>query len=167
VDTAGLRDSVDTIEAIGIARAKKRAEHADIVLALFDASREEDADTLAHIDGKTIVVYTKADLSPAKKDVLAISTTTGENIDQLVKAMTDKIKTLTTRKDNAPLLTRARHREHVAETREHLHRAVQNNSPELKTEDIRLAARALGKLTGRVDVEDLLDVIFSEFCIGK
>jgi tRNA modification GTPase len=165
VDTAGLRDTDDPVESIGIQRARKRAEHADLVLALFDGTQKRDAEIEKQITDKTIVVTTKADLAPTAEG-LAVSATTHKNLDLLVKTLTDAIRALAQRPTGA-VLTRARHREAVTETRNHLLRAIENPQPELKAEDMRLAARALGKLTGRVDVEDLLDVIFSEFCIGK
>lgn len=180
IDTAGLRDTDDEIEAEGIRRARARVAQADCVVALFDGTKSQDQDTLQHVNDDVLVVTTKADLAPKTTPeitpeiapeitpVLGISTTTGENLDQLIGLLTEKIQSrIGTRKSDMPLLTRARHREAVAEAREHLFRAAHNPQPELLAEDIRLATRALGRITGRVDVEDLLDVIFSEFCIGK
>jgi tRNA modification GTPase len=175
MDTAGLRETEDTIEKMGIERAKDRAKNADIIVALFDATHAQDNETLDQIDAETIVVYTKSDLqtlndeTPAfAGDTVFISTTTGKNIDILIEKIAQKIAQKTTRKNpSMPLLTRARHREAVNETQQHLQRAFQNPQPELLAEDIRLATRALGRITGRVDVEDLLDIIFSQFCIGK
>jgi tRNA modification GTPase len=68
---------------------------------------------------------------------------------------------------NAPILTRARHREALHDAHAHLLRAMQAELPELTAEDVRLAIRALGRITGHVDVEDILDIIFRDFCIGK
>ena len=171
LDTAGLRDTVDQIEAEGIARARARAAQADLVLALFDDTREQDAETLQHVDDRTIVVFTKADLkitSPlAGEGALRISVATGQNLDLLIERITKEIKNQAGTKSAMPLLTRARHREAVTEAADHLQRAMENAQPELLAEDIRLATRALGRLTGRVDVEDLLDIIFRDFCIGK
>lgn len=170
MDTAGLRDTGDEVEAIGIQRARMRAGEADIVLALFDATREKDAETLAQLTDETLIVETKGDLATggAENGPLRISTQSGLNLDKLIERITARIGGLTARKNpSIPLLTRARHREAVAEARDHLYRAAHNPQPELLAEDIRLATRALGRITGRVDVEDLLDVIFSKFCIGK
>jgi tRNA modification GTPase len=166
IDTAGLRDTDNDIEQMGIDRAKKRAATADIVLALFDATQKPDAETLAQVNERTIRITTKKDLAKTT-DGLAISVATNQNLDVLLKVLTDKIKSIAARKDNAPLLTRTRHREELSQAGNHLRRALINAQPELKTEDIRLAVRSIGKLTGRVDVEDLLDVIFRDFCIGK
>ncbi len=170
VDTAGLRDTADAIEIEGIKRAKSRGKAADIQLALFDATQGQDADTLRAVTPDTIQILTKADLVPLGQrntQAVYVSATTGENMDRLVTVLTDRIKTLAAPKSSQPLLTRARHRETVEQTKAHLLRALNNPAPELMAEDMRLAVRALGKLTGRVDVEDLLDVIFKEFCIGK
>lgn len=169
VDTAGLRETDDTIESIGIMRAKKRAGQADVVLALFDATAESDTETLAQVDERTILVTTKNDISSAQamNNAVAISTTTGKNIDMLLAVLTDKIRALSMPKSSLPLLTRARHREAVTQAYEHIRRAQNNPYPELMAEDMRMAMRALGRITGRVDVEDLLDVIFRDFCIGK
>ncbi len=181
VDTAGLRETGDSIESEGIARAKKRAAHADLVLALFDSTVPQDKETLDAVDDRTIVVMTKIDLQHATLaqarvhkgpgseagDTIGISIAQNKNLDLLVSEMTARIAKLAAPKSSTPLLTRPRHREAITQTRDHLQRARENASPELKAEDMRLAVRALGRLTGRVDVEDLLDVIFRDFCIGK
>lgn len=170
IDTAGLRETIDTIETIGIARARKKAENADLILALFDTTQPTDSETLSLVDERTIIVQTKADLVAQKNEQsgISISTETGENLDALQREIAARLASLTKRPSDAPpLLTRARHRAAVTEALHHLQRAIQNNDVVLLTEDVRLAVRALGRLTGRVDVEDLLDVIFHDFCIGK
>jgi len=83
----------------------------------------------------------------------------------LVAALTARIAD--TYAIEAPLLTRARHREALDDALDALHRSLAAELPELRAEDLRLAWRSLGRITGRVDVEDLLDVIFADFCIGK
>lgn len=168
VDTAGLRDTGDDIENQGISRAKRRAADADLVLALFDATQRPDEQTLQQCDSRTIIVNTKADLISDAVEGLCISTTNGKNIDGLLDAIKARLQQNTTRPKNAPpLLTRARHREAVASALHHLRHAQENADIVLLAEDVRMAVRAIGKLTGRVDVEDLLDVIFRDFCIGK
>ncbi|HEY1096056.1 MAG TPA: GTPase, partial [Alphaproteobacteria bacterium] len=174
VDTAGLRETSDEIEAEGVRRARLRATQADLVIALFDATQQDDDATLKAISDNTIRVATKKDLlTDSKPSGLSISTQTGEGMPELLSAITtilrEKIEPL---RDRAtPLLTRARHREHANDALEHLERCldgIKMDVPvELTIEDLRLAARDLGRLTGRVDVEDLLDVIFRDFCIGK
>jgi tRNA modification GTPase len=83
-------------------------------------------------------------------------------LDRLTAAAVESIGVAT-----APALTRARHRHALAEGRDALERSLMASAPELLAEDLRLAVRAIGRITGRVDVEDILDVIFREFCIGK
>ena len=90
----------------------------------------------------------------------------GEGVSALLKVLEEKIKGMIGQR-NAPALTRQRHRAHVEEACDALVRAQTAALPELVAEDVRLAVRALGRITGRVDVEDLLDVIFRDFCIGK
>jgi tRNA modification GTPase len=167
VDTAGLRDTQDTIESEGIKRARQRAANADIVLALFDGTCAPDADTHAAINDKTIIVKTKADAVQKQGDGFTVSAKTGQNIDALVAQIVARIVTLAAPKNATPPMTRARHRTHVTEAQGHLHRARTASETELKAENMRLAARALGRITGRVDVEDVLDIIFRDFCIGK
>ena len=103
---------------------------------------------------------------------LAVSALTGGGIDALLAAVTERIAGMMGASATAsPTLTRARHREALEECRDALGRFLAGSGdaakPELAAEDLRLAARALGRITGRVDVDDVLDVIFREFCIGK
>lgn len=174
-DTAGLRDAAEDIEAEGVRRALARAEAADLRLAVFDAEAwpEYDAATGALLDDRTVSVLNKIDLGlpdPAPKvagwPVLPISVRSGVGMDLLITALTEEVRA---RLDSrgAPALTRQRHRVALEECRDALLRALEADLTELAAEDLRLAARALGRITGRVDVEDLLDVIFRDFCIGK
>lgn len=177
VDTAGLRETNDEIEAEGVRRARQRAADADLVLALFDATLPDDITTRQAAGTDALSVYTKRDLlsSPGQepKDGCLISTKTGDGMPQLLEQITtilrEKIAPLQTRE--TPLLTRTRHRDTAQQALAHLERClagIANQLPvELTIEDLRLSARDLGRLTGRVDVEDLLDVIFRDFCIGK
>ncbi|NDE91097.1 MAG: tRNA uridine-5-carboxymethylaminomethyl(34) synthesis GTPase MnmE, partial [Alphaproteobacteria bacterium] len=99
-----------------------------------------------------------------------ISTRTGDGITQLLDALAARIKTMLADNHAAPL-TRERHREALTHCQNHLTRAITaynaSKPPELVGEDIRLATRALARITGAVDVDDILDIIFREFCIGK
>lgn len=173
-DTAGLRpdqlnddNAHDNIESEGIRRALARAESADIRLLVFDGtSQVVDKHTAALIDDQSIVVYNKADMQ-THPDQLNISVISGQGMDQLLAALTQKIESLMKVSRETPSLTRARHRDALEECMRRLRAALHANQPELMAEDLRIAARALGRLTGRVDVEDLLDVIFRDFCIGK
>lgn len=175
-DTAGLRpdqvgrEGQDSIESEGIKRALKRAEEADITLLLFDAtSGDPDPHSLNLIDERAILVMNKMDADGAQvyvESALPVSVQSGTGLQDLLERIEEKIKDMVGARE-APSLTRQRHRRHVEETRETLERGLKADLPELLAEDVRLAVRALGKITGRVDVEDLLDVIFKDFCIGK
>lgn len=172
-DTAGLREAGDEIEGEGIRRALVRAERADLKLAVFDASLlpEMDGRTAALIDERTIVVINKADKVaridvPGGLEVFAVSAVTGQGLPALLERLTGLVEEKFG-VGGGPALTRARHRASLEECRAALSRALGAGLPELVAEDMRLAARALGRITGRVDVEELLDVIFRDFCIGK
>ena len=173
-DTAGLRTAAaggDGIEEEGIRRARARAGEADLKIAVFDATAAPDAATLDLIDDSTLVVVNKLDLAPAPQSlkgykILGISALRGLGLDVLLDALTQDV-VARCEVGEAPILTRARHRQAVTEAVEALRRSRTATLPELAAEDVRLAARALGRITGRIDVEDLLDVIFREFCIGK
>jgi len=175
-DTAGLRpdqigaEGQEAIESEGIKRALKRAREADITLLLFDGSADmPDPHTLNLIDERAVLVVNKMDDVSAQMHVdaaMPISVKNGEGLQSLMDVMLEKIKKLVGSRE-APSLTRKRHRAHVQEALESLRRSQKADLPELMAEDLRLCVRALGRITGRVDVEDLLDVIFKDFCIGK
>lgn len=172
-DTAGLREAGDEIEREGIRRAHRRGEEADLVLAVFAADTPPDAETLLLAASRedALIVATKADLAlpPAMiagRPPLATSTRTGEGLDRLhaeLAARAERQAGLT----DAPLLTRARHRAALSEAVARLREAEVAALPELAAEAFRGAVLALGRLTGRVGVEDVLDVVFGDFCIGK
>lgn len=183
VDTAGLREQGGTVESEGIRRARARAASADLKLVLFDAltGPNWDEESLGLIDPDAIPVLTKTDLLPPSPPlgesapVLAgqisecISVLSGEGIPALLARLRSEVEKRSGLGE-APVLTRARHRALLEQCLAHLHTSSRSGPsfpPELAAEELRLAARALGRLTGRVDVEDLLDVIFREFCIGK
>jgi len=167
-DTAGLRESADIIEQEGLRRALARADAADLRLFVFDASRPQDAAGAAAWPGAdTILVANKVDLVRDRcvAPALPVSSLTGEGIDRLVAALAERVAA--GYRIEAPALTRARHREALEEALAALRRAQDAPLPELRAEDLRLAWRCLGRIVGAVDVEDLLDLIFAEFCIGK
>jgi tRNA modification GTPase len=169
-DTAGLRDSEDVVEREGLRRALRRAEEAEIRLFVFDARCPEEARGAAAWPGPdTILVGNKIDLVRVCCDLpsaaLPISALTGEGIDALLSALGERVAQ--TYRIEAPILTRARHRQALEECALSLRRAIGAALSELRAEDLRLALRSLGRITGTVDVEDLLDVIFRDFCIGK
>ncbi len=175
-DTAGLRpdqisdEGQDKIESEGIRRARARAQEADITILLFDAALDKmDTHTLALKNENAILVANKCDkikLSKEAKNMIRISVKTSEGLDQLTDALLIKIKDMLGARE-APSLTRTRHRKALEECRACLERSLNAALPELLAEDIRLAARSIGRITGTIHVEDLLDVIFRDFCIGK
>lgn len=174
-DTAGLRSTGDVIEAEGVRRAERRAASADVKLLILDATTwpEIDPCTEALIDEATIVAVNKVDLRPISDPniggarALTMSLATGEGFDAVRERLGARVRELSDSGGTAPVLTRARHRAAVEECAAALGRLRAATALELAAEDLRLAARALGRITGRVGVEELLDVIFREFCIGK
>lgn len=178
-DTAGLRpDQIsdsgqEGIESEGIRRAIQKAQEADLRVLLFDASSEKpDQHTLDLMDENSLLVVNKSDLKVPVLDLfhvkpILISTKTGDNIDELLSALTQKIADIFTVSRETPSLTRERHRQNLQECQALLEVALIQKQPELMAQDLRFAVNALGRITGRVDVEDLLDVIFRDFCIGK
>lgn len=177
VDTAGLRDAAGSVETEGIRRARSRAEAADLVLALFAADTEPDAETLALLDERAVVVRSKADLRPHGSHASAlpltgggeeagISTRTGQGLEALLEVLTARVSALLADR-GAPPPTRSRHREALSRCVAALDAAQMADLPELSAEELRRAADELGRITGRVDIEDMLDAIFRDFCIGK
>lgn len=165
-DTAGLRVSGDAIEAEGVRRAEAEASRADLVLWVGDA---RDSGTMAAMDwpAPVIRVSNKSDLLDGGSAAgLPVSADMGDGIKVLLTRIGEEISQKLA-PGEASAITRARHRQALAEVVQALDRAGQAVVPELLAEDLRLAVRALGRLTGKVDVEDLLDVIFRDFCIGK
>lgn len=172
-DTAGLRRTEDEIEREGVRRARLRAEEADLVLVVFaaDAAPDQDSLALAQAQGDAILVASKCDLAPppaalAGYSVLPTSVRTGEGIAALRAALAAAAERRAGLTD-APLLTRSRHRAALTEAVARLAEAADAPLPELAAEAYRSTVLALGRLTGRVGVEDVLDVVFGDFCIGK
>jgi tRNA modification GTPase len=185
-DTAGLRENLDltnqqnVIEAEGIKRALKRADDADykiLVIDLMDDDVQARYDLNAHlVDETTFLVLNKCDVSKHVLDhyneavagVFNISAITGAGLDDLLAGLKGAISVDFARTDHT-VLTRARHKEALQNAKDSLERAISNPSgaDELLAEDLRLVIRDLGRITGRVDVEDLLDIVFRDFCIGK
>jgi tRNA modification GTPase len=170
-DTAGLRDSVDAVEGEGIRRAHNWARAADLKVIVFEAGSEPDPAVLALIDANTVVLANKIDLQPAPAcigphPVLPTSIKTGDGMSELLRRLTERVRD-TVESSVPAILTRARHRQAVQDCLEALRRFGGAPSLDLAAEDLRLASRALGRITGTVDIEEILDRIFREFCIGK
>lgn len=187
VDTAGLRETDDSVEQEGVRRARARAASADLVLSLCPASAGSSAPQFESYRGgshemhpdvgpEVIRVLSQTDRTDLDLQVqfdgtydIAISATTGAGLLALASLLAGRAEALTDAAGRV-LPTRLRHRQGLQETLQALGRATSWNPerpPELLAEDLRLAVRALGRIAGTVDVEDLLDVIFRDFCIGK
>jgi tRNA modification GTPase len=125
---------------------------------------------LAALEPGDLIVHSKADKQPGREatDLLEVSALTGIGLRVLHTQIEERVAEALDREE-APVLTRARHRRLVEEARSALLRAIPalDAGAELAAEDVRVAADQIGRLTGRIDVEDLLDEIFSSFCIGK
>ena len=168
-DTAGLSESADEIEAEGVRRALARAAAADLKLLVLDAAGGGGSLHDDMVDRDTIVVGNKTDLAPdaaMPPGALAISAKTGAGVERLLGEIEKRVAARLAAGE-APALTRLRHRQALEECLEALSRARSAGEDELMSEDLRLAVRALGRITGKVDIEDILDVVFADFCIGK
>jgi tRNA modification GTPase len=194
-DTAGLREAADAIEAEGVRRALARAEEADLRIGVVEAGAEAPVSLSAALQPGDLLVRSKSDLHrfPGERDARDpgpmpepapsmdpgspvsqssgerwVSVRTGDGVVELGNALAARVAEALGREE-APVLTRARHRRLVEEARAALLRAIPalDVAPELAAEDVRVAADQIGRLTGRIDVEDLLGEIFSSFCIGK
>lgn len=175
-DMAGLREAEDEIEAEGVRRALAWAGEADLRLAVFDGTAAApDGATLAALgEGAApwLGVASKADLGRSLNEaggraLIPVSAVMGEGIEALVTALVAAVGELAGGAGGGAGLTRARHRAAVEEAVAALGRAAGAGLPELRAEELRGALQAIGRLTGRVDVEDLLDLVFGTFCIGK
>ncbi len=166
LDTAGLRPSHDPIEAEGVRRAVSRAEAADMVVMVEDAAAASGGMELA-VSGVVLRVATKIDLfAQVPEGAIGVSALTGAGMERLHEALTEAAKALT-RSSGPPPLTRARHRAALSEADTRLRAALNAELPELQAEDVRMALRCIGRVVGLVGVEEILNFVFGQFCIGK
>lgn len=173
-DTAGIREAASEVEQEGIRRSLAAARDADLILWLTEkGEKDESIPPLGFSRETSLVIRSKADLpheSQMEPDFgdLAISAKTGAGLDRLIAVISERAKQAVGSQTD-PVITQARHRQALetalADVTAFL--AESPESIELRAEDVRRAAQALGRITGRVDVEDVLDQIFSRFCIGK
>ncbi len=166
-DTAGIRETSNEIEKEGIRRALKKAASADIKIFLLDATNPILREDL--IDQNTILVVNKIDLETIpnyKFPVTKISLTKKIGLDLLIKNLEEKILEIIP-SHATPAITQERYRIALKNSVEHLENFSMQKNIELSSEDLRMTAREIGKITGKVGVENILDVIFSRFCIGK
>ena len=166
-DTAGVRQTRDVIEAEGVRRALSHAAGGLTLLLLDGSLPDPRAGLPPDLPEPDILVWNKADLG-FQREGLSISLKTGEGLSMLQFMLQQKVQQKLDG-DGAPLLTRPRHRQALGEALGALRHGLEApaDRPELLAEDLRLAMRAIGRITGRVDVEELLDFVFRDFCIGK
>jgi len=178
-DTAGLREGETDVEVEGVRRARRRAREAElrILVTAPDALSVDQSDFDLLQEGDLWVVNKSdlADRGVAQDQMVnrngksidhVISVRTGAGVSDLLAALEQQIARQYGVSDR-PVMTRLRHRQALQEAVDHLDRAFAAPALELAAEDVRLASRALGRITGKVDVEALLDVVFNDFCIGK
>jgi len=165
-DTAGVRDTKEPIEAEGVRRALSHAKGGMTLLLLDGSLADPLAGLPADMPEPDLIVWNKADLG-FQREGLSISLKTGSGISMLQEMLQQKVQHKLD--GSAPVLTRPRHRHALREALAHLQHglAAPESQPELLAEDLRLAMRAIGHITGVVDVEELLDFVFRDFCIGK
>ena len=187
-DTAGLREAAEAIEREGVRRSLSTAQQADLKIAVFDGAAlpRIDEKTAALLDDDSLVVLNKSDIArPARplvvngRRAMPLSARTGAGISALLVRLEEDVA-LRWSPGQKPALARVRHRQALERCAVSLGRiravseatagepgTVEPRPLEIVAEDLRLAIRELGRITGRVDVEDILDVIFRDFCIGK
>ena len=183
VDTAGIADSEDLVEKLGIERSREALSRADLALMTVDVSeplQEADVEIAELIGDKpAILVVNKIDLSQqAVLDSLLpnvrrvrVSALTGEGLEELEEAMVEAVFSGKVVASDAPLVTNPRHKQALHEALEHVEAAVDASTSDTPTDliaiDVTAAVNALGEITGETATEDLLQIIFSEFCVGK
>ena len=175
-DTAGLRESGDVVESIGVTRARDAARSAEFVLYLVDATAgidDIDGAELAKLGASPLVVtvYTKRDLAAPPADALSISATTGEGMPELLVRLDAIVRDQFAAPEASPTIVNERQLAAVGDAAAALERAIETIDSDAKEElvvaDLHAAANALASLTGGISNEDVLNEIFSKFCIGK
>ncbi|NEU04387.1 tRNA uridine-5-carboxymethylaminomethyl(34) synthesis GTPase MnmE [Clostridium senegalense] len=184
VDTAGIRETEDLVEKIGVERSKEKINQADLIILILDSSREldeEDREIISYIlDKKYIVLLNKLDLDgKIKKEdlkefnsnyIFEISAKTGKNIDKVRESIKDLFFKGEVSNDDV-IITNTRHKEALFRAKENIQGAIETLENtfaiDLASIDIRNAWSDLGKITGSTLEEDIIDKIFSEFCLGK
>jgi len=171
-DTAGVRETRDAIEAEGVRRALSHAAGGLTLLLLDGSLPDPRAGLPPNLPEPDLIVWNKADLFDREggfeREGLSVSLKTGEGLSMLQSMLQQKVQQKLD-SGGAPQLTRPRHRQALGDALQALRHGLEApaDHPELLAEDLRLAMRAIGRITGRVDVEELLDFVFRDFCIGK
>lgn len=186
IDTAGIREASDKVEKIGVEKSIKLAEEADLVIAIFDSSKElteEDIEILKLIENKkSIILLNKNDLNPvisendeklkkASKNILKISALNKTGIDELYEKISELFNLNEINLDNDILITNVRHKNIISKSLENVKKAneaLNMNMPiDIITIYIKEILEDLGEITGEVVTEDIINEIFSKFCLGK
>ncbi|MCB1224838.1 MAG: tRNA uridine-5-carboxymethylaminomethyl(34) synthesis GTPase MnmE [Verrucomicrobiales bacterium] len=183
IDTAGLRESEDAIEQAGVSRTRDELDKADLILEVIDASQpprpEQRLALPANAAARHLLILNKTDLGlhpdwfeqRSAPSTLQVSAETGEGLDRLRDAIRDLIRTGSTWSSDHPVAINTRHQACFQRALQHLEAArtalSSGQAPEFVALDLREALQALGEVIGHTDVEDILSVIFSSFCIGK
>ena len=169
-DTAGIRESSDEVEKIGISKAHETIEKSNLKIKLFsiidDAIASSSSDDELLVVNKTDLDLSKAKLFEKNKNIILISVKEGVGLERLREAIKEKLSYLNSH-SNVPFITRARYRTHLENAFQVLTDFLVNKDIVLAAEDLRLAKREFEKISGVVEVDAILDVIFSSFCIGK
>ncbi len=189
-DTAGIRTTQDKIEEQGVIRAIKKSKDCDIKILMLDAKKLEISDKIANlIDKNTLVlinkideinhlvqqkidqkisdlIKNKANITFDSQNLLKISLKNQQNLDLLISLLEQEVKKQIPN-NNSAIITQERHRSHLKSALAHLEEFSFSKPIELAAEDLRLASQEIGKITGKIGVENILDVIFGSFCIGK
>ncbi len=165
VDTAGLREACDDIEREGMRRARDRAKLADLVLLVTDARGNQEMPEFIE-ESRTIKVRNKSDLCPNASDGINVSALRGDGMDALRAALTSEALRLA-RSRTVPALTRPRHRTALVDALDHLLVATGCEGSEFMAEEVRLAMNSLARVSTGAETDDVLDLVFSQFCIGK
>ncbi|MBQ4542454.1 MAG: tRNA uridine-5-carboxymethylaminomethyl(34) synthesis GTPase MnmE [Clostridia bacterium] len=177
IDTAGIHDTADKVEKIGVDKAKNLIKQADIVLFLVDSSRnfsKEDAEIFDSIqNSKYIVLKTKSDLETKNDKIfeneILISTATGSGVNEL-KAKILELTQISSIPADSVVITNERHKDALARAKQALDQAAENISADtldLVSIDIKEAYNAIGEITGNTTSEEIIDAIFKKFCLGK
>lgn len=162
-DTAGIRNEADTVEAIGIGRAIRAGQAADLALILIEPGGRRPQ---LKLSTEQVIVRSKADLgNEAQNGELALSTVSGFGLDRLLDLIASKAEAAA--RVTGAIPSHLRHVELLARGRDAIEAAVAGEELELKAEELRRASDELGRISGRIDPEELLGAVFSSFCIGK
>ncbi len=166
VDTAGLRETGDEIEQEGMRRARERARAADLVVLVTDGQERPGEKALAFRPDSILLVRNKIDIGAAADGWHNVSAARGDGVSDLRAALAARARALAGSR-HVPALTRPRHRAAVTDAAGHLRAAAALHDAEFAAEELRLGIRCLARIGEGIETEDVLDLVFRQFCIGK